>query len=305
MKAKTWKACLIALSDGNWHSGEVLGRALGLTRAAVWQRIEALRSLGVPVDSGPLGYRIPDGVYVPQSAQLTHAACPIVVTEITESTNQDVLTQPGSWGEVALWQTAGRGRRGRSWWGAPGRTLMCSVGTDLESQGQAWWGLSLAVGVVVAESLEALGVSVQLKWPNDLYLNQQKLGGLLIELSGDPLGHVRVVAGLGLNLASVRFAETPPMAVLREFGCVWSDAATAVLMGNMWRCIAEFSDQGFERYHARYESRCLLTGRAVVVEGAHPVQGVCRGVDSQGQLIVETEQGLHGISAGEVSVRWQ
>ncbi|MGA1207952.1 MAG: biotin--[acetyl-CoA-carboxylase] ligase [Litorivicinaceae bacterium] len=305
MKAKTWKACLSALADGEWHRGEVLAQTLGLTRAAVWQRIDALRSLGVPVESGPLGYRIPDGVYVPQPALLRDASLPIVVTEATGSTNHDVLAQSGSWGALALWQASGRGRRGRAWWGAPGRTLMCSVGADLENQGQAWWGLSLAVGVVVAEFLEAQGVSVQLKWPNDLYLEQRKLGGLLIELSGDPLGHVRVVAGLGLNLASVSLDDAPPMAALRDVGCLWSDIATAALMSAMWQCLIEFPAQGFSSYRARYQSRCLLTGRPVVVEGAYSVDGVCRGVDTHGQLIVETEQGLQRVNAGEVSVRWQ
>lgn len=305
MKAKTWKACLSALADGQWHSGEILAKALGLTRAAVWQRIEALRRLGVPIEAGPMGYRIPDGAYLPQSAPLRDAPIPIVVMETTGSTNHDVLAEPGSWGALALWQASGRGRRGRSWWGAPGRTLMCSVGADLESQGQAWWGLSLAVGVVVAESLETQGASVQLKWPNDLYLDQRKLGGLLIELSGDPLGHVRVVAGLGLNLASVALDDAPPLAALTDVGCVWSDVATAELMGAMWRCIATFPAQGFEHYRARYLSRCGLTGHMVVVEGAYSVEGVCRGVDSQGQLIVESAQGLQRVSAGEVSVRWQ
>jgi BirA family transcriptional regulator, biotin operon repressor / biotin---[acetyl-CoA-carboxylase] ligase len=305
VKPKTWKVVLIAMQDGCWHSGQRLGDDLGLTRAAMWQRIEALRALGVPVESGPRGYRIPDGVYLPDAASLMLAAVPVVVTDVTDSTNQDVLERRELVSEIALWQAAGRGRRGRPWWGAPGRTLLCSVGLDMESQGQAWWGLSLAVGVVVAEYLAEQGVLVELKWPNDLYLHDRKLGGLLIELTGDPLGQMRVVAGLGLNLASVCIAEAPPMADLRESGCLWSDAATAGLIERIHRCLALFPEQGFQEYRSRYQARCLLTGKEVSVDGTLPSRGLCHGVDLQGQLIVETEDGLQTVSAGEVSVRWQ
>lgn len=304
MKPKTWKAMLMALHDGCWHNGERLGHLVGLTRAGVWQRIEALRTLGVPVESGPSGYRIPDGVYLPDATILMQATVPILVTDMTASTNQDVLDHPELVSEVALWQSAGRGRRGRSWWGAPGRTLLCSVGVDVEGQGQPWWGLSLAVGVVVAEFLLEQGVAVQLKWPNDLYVSDRKLGGLLIELTGDPLGRVRVVAGLGLNLASARIAEASSMAHLRESNCLWSDALTAGLVERMHRCLTRFPEQGFVEYRSRYQARCVLTGKQVTVDGMRPLVGLCHGVDPQGQLIVETEDGLQTVSAGEVSVRW-
>ena len=95
------------------------------------------------------------------------------------------------------------------------------------------------------------------------------------------------------------------MADLRESGCLWSDAATAGLIERIHRCLALFPEQGFQEYRSRYQARCLLTGKEVSVDGTLPSRGLCHGVDLQGQLIVETEDGLQTVSAGEVSVRWQ
>ena len=102
---------------------------------------------------------------------------------------------------IADQQTEGRGRRGRRWCSPAGANLYCSLGWHFNSSLEMLTGLSLAVGAMVAEQIKThLGVDLQLKWPNDLYHNEQKLGGILVEVLGDGAGGQSVVIGLGLNV---------------------------------------------------------------------------------------------------------
>jgi BirA family biotin operon repressor/biotin-[acetyl-CoA-carboxylase] ligase len=201
---------------------------------------------------------------------------------------------------VAEQQSAGRGRHGRTWSSDPGSSLTFSLGLLLEPED--WWGLSLAVGVALAEALHP---QVRLKWPNDLWVNDAKLGGILIETA--PAGKDRsgryAIVGVGLNVLprDAGALSTPPASLgqLRpELGA--GDALLATLPG-LAAALLRFQAEGFAPFRQAFGRRDALAGREVSLsDGA---RGIARGVDGQGALLVHTAAGEVAISSSEVSVR--
>ena len=211
---------------------------------------------------------------------------------------------------VAERQTAGRGRLGRPWQSAQQQeeqsSLTFSLGLPLAPAD--WSGLSLAVGVGVAESLDPAGEhKVGLKWPNDLWVDDRKLAGILIETAlphaGGPAAQRYLVIGIGINIGA-READgmrTPP-AWLRQ----WRPDATAPevlreLAAPLVRSVLAFEAQGFVPFAERFAARDVLRGREVVLSDG--TAGVCEGVAWSGELQVRTAAGLQTITSDEVSVR--
>ncbi|MBS0430008.1 MAG: biotin--[acetyl-CoA-carboxylase] ligase [Proteobacteria bacterium] len=209
---------------------------------------------------------------------------------------------------VAERQTAGRGRLGRDWQSAqaaadPAASLTFSLGLPLAPQD--WSGLSLAVGVSVAESLDPDGAAgVKLKWPNDLWVADRKLAGILIETASSPGTAARqVVIGIGVNVGARAGDDmrTPP-AWLRQ----WQPDATppqalAALAPPLLAEVLRFAAQGFAPVLPRFDARDALRGREVVLSDGQA--GLCEGVGPGGELRVQTPAGLQAITSSEVSVR--
>ena len=201
---------------------------------------------------------------------------------------------------VAERQTAGRGRLGRDWQSAAGDSLTFSLGLSLAPAD--WSGLSLAVGVAVAESLHP---AIRLKWPNDLWLEDRKLGGILIETAsfGERGERRYAVVGIGLNIAP-RLAgglSTPP-AALRELDPD-ADAGTALrrIAEPLVRTLQAFEQYGFGPFQARFDARDALRDRAVTLSNG--TAGTAHGVSEAGSLLVHTAAGMQAVSSSEVSVR--
>jgi BirA family biotin operon repressor/biotin-[acetyl-CoA-carboxylase] ligase len=258
-----------------------------------------------------------------------------VVAEIG-STNTELMAR-GRRGETsptlltACRQTAGRGRQGRSWLASPGDSLTFSLGLPLhlDTVPGGASALSLAVGLSVARSLDAglrtwtaspAAAPIGLKWPNDLWLQGRKLGGILIEASPAPslpTGARWVVIGIGLN---VRAGHLPPDAIALASATPGHPPPSA---GQVWRWIAPaliqairaFAAQGFAPLQAAYSERDVLAGQAVALwstpghgpaDGHAPTeQGQALGVSETGALLVHTDKGLQSWTTGEVSVRVQ
>ena len=198
---------------------------------------------------------------------------------------------------VAQRQTAGRGRLGRSWQTEPDQALTFSLGLNL--QRSDWSGLSLAVGVALAQSLHP---QLQLKWPNDLWWQQRKLAGILIEAAH--LGAQRyVVIGVGVNVgAPPASGLTTPPAWVQEF---WPQASVPAVLTRVLPVLVEtlqrFVQHGFVEFAPRFTALDGLRGRAVRLGDG--TVGVAQGVDSGGALLVHTAQGVKSINSAEVSVR--
>ncbi len=267
----------------------------------------------------------------------TQADCPNISLEVlpeTDSTNTQLLAR-GRAGDTAPMllaahqQTAGRGRHGRQWVAHPGDSLTFSLGLvlDLEQVPGGGSALSLAVGLAIAEALDASLATLQgtaqlritLKWPNDLWWQQRKLGGILIEATPAPglnSGQRWVVIGVGINLrdqgdqarglehASLRDLSTGPLSA----GQVWAWIAPPLL-----RAVQRFAVEGFAPLQASYAQRDALAGQNValwqgaignaLLRGAPTGTGRADGVDQQGALLVHTDAGLQRWTTGDVSVR--
>ena len=213
---------------------------------------------------------------------------------------------------VADRQTAGRGRRGRSWQSAPGASLTFSLAWPLATADLS--GLSLAVGVALAEALDpspAQALRIALKWPNDLWLvgtdePGRKLGGVLIETA--PFGSARVaVIGVGINLLEQRVdAASSGVAWLAEID---AQASPVSLLERLVAALAEalraFERAGFAAFAARFARRDLLEGLPIRcgADSGTRVEGVAAGVSETGELLIRTQGGVERIVSGEVSVR--
>ncbi|CAH0993219.1 Bifunctional ligase/repressor BirA [Sinobacterium norvegicum] len=304
------------LSDGQFHSGEDLGAAVGVSRAAVWKQIQKLAELGVEVESvRGQGYRVLGGIDLIAPADIAVTRFDIELLSVTTSTNSLLMDQAQQ-GSIHLkaisadMQTHGRGRRGRAWISPYASNMYLSVGWEFQSGAAALSGLSLAVGVAVVEALSKLGVSgVGLKWPNDILHNGLKLGGILIEMGGDPSGDCHVVIGLGLNVhmagASSQAIDQPwttcdkltekPLARAKILSCLL-DALESML--------ETYEQHGFSAYHQQWEQLHDYQNQVVIItSGENKSSGVAQGVDGSGALIVETSLGRKLFHGGEVSVR--
>lgn len=210
---------------------------------------------------------------------------------------------------VAEQQTAGRGRMGRQWhsggaqaMGQRGQALTFSLGLNLAPAD--WSGLSLAVGLSVAQSLHP---DIRLKWPNDLWWHDRKLAGILIETAnwGEHSASRYVVIGVGINLATPEAAglSTPPVG-LREL-LPEVDAAQALfsIAAPLVQTVQRFEAHGFAPFRQAFNTRDALAQLPVTLsDGVH---GVAQGVDAAGALLVATAQGMQRVTSSEVSVRVQ
>lgn len=201
---------------------------------------------------------------------------------------------------VAERQTAGRGRLGRDWKSdvqGLGGTLTFSLGVPLAPAD--WSGLSLAVGLAVVQSLHP---DLRLKWPNDVWLQQRKLAGILIETAS--VGDTRyAVIGVGINIASRDATDlrTPPAALQELWPEATAPAALARVALPLAQTVQQFAAEGFAPLRPAFHARDLLYGQEVVCSDG--TTGTARGVDASGALLVHTDQGLIKINSAEVSVR--
>ena len=208
---------------------------------------------------------------------------------------------------IAEEQTAGRGRRGRTWFASPGDSLTFSLLWRF-AQGTAPAGLSLAVGVAVARALQRVGAGeTALKWPNDLLKAGRKLGGILVELvPGAP--HAAVI-GIGINLRlpagmpeDVRAASA---AVDANGGTVDGNDLLAALLGELLATLETFAADGFTAIRPEWMARHAFQDVRVALstDFAPPREGICRGVDTDGALLLDVDGRIERILSGEVSLR--
>lgn len=225
------------------------------------------------------------------------------------STNDALATRPAGTGMavlVAARQSAGRGRRGRPWQSPPGTGLTFSCGWTLPI-GTPPAGLSLVVGLAVAEALEALGArGITLKWPNDVLAGGAKLAGILIELGTGPQGARRAIIGVGINLRGAA-GELPDgaTALARHLTAPPTDEAVlAAVLLHLHRRLQAFTALGFASAQADWQARDAFAGRSVRILGDTGEQiGLCAGVDRDGALLLRDDAGTRRILSGDVSLR--
>ncbi len=198
---------------------------------------------------------------------------------------------------VAETQTAGRGRQGRDWVSQRGDSLTFSVGLPLAPCD--WSGLSLAVGLSLAESLHP---NIGLKWPNDLWVQGRKLGGILIEASSiGGLSYLVIGVGLNIQAQSAEGLRTPPAALVDWLPGITAADALGRVAAPLILAVQQFASEGFAPLQARFHARDVLQGHTVHTSDG--LEGPCLGVDARGALQLQTPAGTVGIISSEVSVR--
>lgn len=246
-------------------------------------------------------------------ASLSQAMVQVEVVEETGSTNADLMARVRTLDAplllAAKMQTAGRGRAGRSWLSAPDASLTFSLAWKFDGGPGVLAGLPLAAGVALSEALAALGVKVQLKWPNDLLKDGQKLAGILIET------HVAdnatwAVIGVGLNLALPDELEAQigrPAASATWLARMDRNELMARLLDSLAAMASEFSAQGFRAFCGRWNRAHAWHGFPVKIldRGVVLQEGLAVGVDEAGQLLLDTPGGRVAVVSGDVSLRLQ
>ncbi|WP_374422510.1 biotin--[acetyl-CoA-carboxylase] ligase [Chromobacterium sp.] len=312
-------AVLRRLADGRFHSGEDIARELDCSRTLVWQAVHSIQQdLGVTVFSvRGQGYRLEAPFQWLDVADIRNGldevaadTFTLAVAERTDSTNTQLLARAASGGLHGLvlateLQTSGRGRLGRRWQARLGSGLTFSLLWRFERGLSQLAGLSLAVGVALARALRRLGAPVALKWPNDVLLNERKLAGILIELSGDALGPTAVVIGIGMNVSEPGDVDQP-VACLADAGVqLTRSALLAELLNELHLVLGNFDRNGFVPLREEWMGLSAHQDAPVCLRFSHgePVEGVARGVADSGALMVETTEGMKIYHAGEVSLR--
>lgn len=323
--AGSTRETLALLADGRVHSGQDMAARLALTRAAIWKHVGQLRLQGLPIEAvAGRGYQLPWPLEMLDEARI-RKALPAASRKALASL--DLLWRPGSTSDVlrqrldaigarprvvlAESQSAGRGRRGRSWLSPPGLNAYLSVGLRFDCGAVGLAGLSLAVGVMLMRAMADVGCTgIGLKWPNDLIADGGKLAGVLVEIEGEYSGPATVIIGIGLNLrmpdAQRRAAGQPvsDLASLMPDHLPSRNAVVAAIISQLLTGLAQFAGHGFAAFVKDYTRHDLLKGKALEILAAQGNwQGQGAGVDSRGALRVQTGDGVVLVDSGEVSVR--
>lgn len=318
------KAILTLLADGQFHSGTELAQALNISRSAVWKQLTGLSGLGLhhSAVSGK-GYRLErplelldeNRILASVGESLQSLVSSIEIFDQIPSTNTYLVEHaleniPSGAVCFAEQQTAGKGRRGRHWVSPFGSNIYMSILWRFQASPLAISGLSLAIGVAVIRALKChYGDVFRLKWPNDLYYENKKLGGILVEVSGESDGPCAAVIGLGLNIYL-------PETEAAEITQLWTDLTqitgqqqlnrnvlAGTLLEQLLLVISEFEAAGIAAYldeWRRYD--CLKDKPATLFIGQHSYEGIVKGIDDKGMLLLIRPDGnTQAFASGEVS----
>ncbi|MEQ1964970.1 bifunctional biotin--[acetyl-CoA-carboxylase] ligase/biotin operon repressor BirA [Xenorhabdus khoisanae] len=305
------------LSDGEIHSGQQLGQELGMSRAGINKHIQTIREWGVEILTLPgKGYRFPAPMNLLDKDVITnyHPSDRIEVIPVIDSTNQyllDKLSELASGDAcVAEYQYAGRGRRGRQWVSAFGRNLYLSMYWRLEQGPAAAIGLSLVVGIVIAEVLNRQGAHgrVKVKWPNDLYLDDKKLAGILVELTGKTGDAAQIVIGIGMNISMSSEQQksiNQRWTNLQQAGMtVERNKLIAEIISELKETLTQFENEGLSPFIPRWLKLDNFINRPVkLIIGEQEIHGIARGIDQQGALLLDINGVITPYIGGEISLR--
>ncbi|MCA6918019.1 bifunctional biotin--[acetyl-CoA-carboxylase] ligase/biotin operon repressor BirA [Pectobacterium versatile] len=304
------------LSDGEFYSGELLGEMMGMSRAAINKHIQTIRDWGIDVFTVTgKGYSLPAPMQL-LDADVILKHLPeggVTVLPVVDSTNQYILerldTLSSGYACLAEYQQSGRGRRGRQWFSPFGANLYLSLYWRLEQGPAAAVGVSLVIGIVMAEVLHKLGADgVRVKWPNDLYLKDRKLAGILVELTGKTGDAANLVIGAGINL---QMREPAPDTInqgwinLQEAGIeINRNTLASTLISELRSALVIFELQGLEPFISRWEKLDNYFNRPVrLIIGNREIHGIDRGIDRQGALLLESDGLITPYIGGEISLR--
>ncbi|WP_299811407.1 bifunctional biotin--[acetyl-CoA-carboxylase] ligase/biotin operon repressor BirA [uncultured Shewanella sp.] len=306
---------LSELSSGKFVSGEVLATNLGVSRTAISNHIAGLEEYGIDIYSVKgKGYRLNGSLsLVDESVLKDKISNRCFYFDEIPSTNAFILKHAEDLvsGDicVAEYQSAGRGRRGRVWVSPYGCHLYFSMYWQFPQGMAQAMGLSLVVACSIVSVLQQLDVEgVGVKWPNDIYLNNKKLAGVLIELSGQTDSECNLVIGIGLNMAMGEQHAAKidqPWSDLTGLKSVPDKTQLLVLLQKQLQLdLTQFQESGLKPFQQRWQDADIFQGQSVkLLMGHDEIHGIYRGIDEQGAVVLETDSGRNSFIGGEISLR--
>jgi BirA family biotin operon repressor/biotin-[acetyl-CoA-carboxylase] ligase len=325
----TLKKLLLILSDGQFHSGEQLGKTLGLTRSAVWKLTKKLLEWDLEIESiSNKGYRIPGGVSLLDKEKILSYLTKKQKSELAQfdlldtvpSTNDYLFNLPASSKRrkkafvcLAEKQTQGKGRHGRAWASPFAQNIYLSLLWHFPKDPGELSGLSLAIAISVIETLYAFGITQKLgiKWPNDILYNNQKLAGILIELSGEAHDTCKAVIGIGLNVHMTnkhQKAITQPWTDLQTLTnkAINRNELTGLLLNKTLSALRLFQEQGLKAFFKQWRALDLAFKKPVsIINATTSYQGVGKGINEQGYFLLALKPGLiKSFPSGDLSLRF-
>lgn len=314
------------LADSKLYSGEELGRALGVSRAAIWKMINSLSHYGLTIVAMKgKGYRLSRSIeFLDKQLLLSRMRSPAVkilnkleIFEEIDSTNKYLLESPEISDKhacviLAEYQTQGRGRRGNSWISPLGSGISLSIAWHFEQPVESLTCLSLAAGSAVIRVLTTMGFDgVGLKWPNDIFFQEKKLGGLLIEMKGETAGPCDVVIGLGLNFAF-------PLGFEGNIEQHWTDLLSikdptpsrnhiaAELVSEVMLLLDSYANISTEDIINEWKQYdCMRGKKAKLKLQGKNIHGLIMGIDNDGSLLMSVDNRIQKYTAGEISLRME
>lgn len=313
------------LSDCEYHDGISIGDNLNITRAAVWKIIKKLQQYGIPVTSVKgKGYRLKSPLvlldYNKIKLHLRHHLDKCDIFEKTDSTNEDLkeFSNQNKKIRVCLAETQlqGKGRFNREWYSPFGKNIYFSMLYPFAKDISELSGLSLVVGLAVCSAIESVigsdismenrfsGLAqMKVKWPNDIYADQSKLAGILIETEAEANGFCQVIMGIGIN---VNMPDAPKKSISKSWTSLLKitqqyqdrNILCAALINFLIDYLKLFSSEGLLAFLDEWKKRDYLFNKAItIVSGEKKLRGICVGINKQGFLQLKTSDGSIKTSA--------
>ena len=308
---------------GGYVSGEKMAEQLGVTRAAVWKKIAALRDAGYDISSAPRsGYILrsaPDRLIEPEivkGLQTKMVGREIICYDAVDSTNivlKELARQGAENGTVVVADTqgTGRGRMERAFFSPPGKGIWVSILLRPDFLPQEAPKCTLMAAVAVAQAMEKFGLRAAIKWPNDILHDGRKLVGILTEMSAemDRVNYIVIGIGINVNIAEEDFPEElRPIAtsLMQMKGEPLSRVAfLQELLRELDVLYADVQRAGFAPVLAAWKKYAVTLGQQVRVlgPGGETFEGTAADIDTEGALLIDTEEGQRRVLAGDVSIR--
>lgn len=320
------KKLIKILNDGKFHSGTDLGEKLTISRNAIWKHINRLSEFGVQIESIPgQGYclahplilldakAIQKNLNNAEDLKLGQIHIFSQIKSTMDSAKADKTIRPNHIDiYLAEMQTQARGRFDRHWYSPFAANIYCSCRWVFNKDVSQLAGLSLVVGLALIKTLIDLGVekNLALKWPNDLYYEEKKLGGILLEINATSHDSTHVILGIGLNINMPKEAAkniNRPWTALNQImnQDVDRNKIIGIMLSHLFKSLSQFSEHGLAPFLSEWKQYDFLLNKNITLEnGQQTINGIMRGIDQFGQLILQEADGkLHRYSAGETTIK--
>jgi BirA family biotin operon repressor/biotin-[acetyl-CoA-carboxylase] ligase len=318
LQHSTLSKVLEILNDGALHAGSDIAQSLTISRAAVWKVIQRLKKYDVDIKSQHQGYQLSSPLIPFDKAKIERLLEPAkIILEIFETipSTSEYLQNKASSKNItfclAEYQSKGKGRLGRTWASPFGRNIYCSFRYVFNKDISEMAGLSLVVGILTVQALESINPTLKLllKWPNDIYVNNQKMGGILIELMAEANGNCTAIISMGLNI-NMKDCD------LKNIGQPWTslehvlgenfdrNVVIARIIQSLLAGIAVFHEKGIEPFLLKWKQYDLLDNQKISINiGKEVRSGIVRGINDHGYLLLENAAGtMEPFSYGDATL---